>query len=696
MSDDASRHARTVLISAPFKGDAALLERLLTDRYRVQVFKDLTALTRNIGSSTGLILLTQEALVGDTQFLGEALTGQPAWSGIPVILLASGRNRSRQAILNARHRLPPNASNVVVLERPMSAASLLSAVAAAWQSRERQFEMRDRLGELALERERFRILLENIPVGVCFVDVEGVSLVSNPLYDHYVPNGVIPSCEGDGPERWFSLDSDGKPVPPHQFPGARALRGEVVEGMEFCHVLANRTPYWIRVGAVPLWSPERQIIGAAVVIVDINAQKQAEMGLRQFNEALELQVSARTHELAAALERLRAESDERARAEEQLRHSLKMEAVGQLTGGIAHDFNNMITGVLGAMDLIKLRVAKGSFTQIDRYLDAAQISARRAAALTQRLLAFSRRQSLDAKALDANELVSTLLDLLRRSVTEQIDIRLVLEHSAPWALADANQLENALLNLVLNARDAMPEGGQIRISTHAQLVSEQSSGPDALEPGQYVRIDVQDTGTGIPAQLLTKVVEPFFTTKPQGQGTGLGLSMVYGFAKQSHGRLTIQSAMGQGTTVSLYLPAAAPGYTNLTATAPQAAQGEGQVILLVEDDDSVRMLNQDVLQELGYQVSVANDAQQALEVLATLPRLDLMVTDVGLPGLNGRQLAEIAQQQRPGLPVLFLTGYAKNAANRGDFLGPNMQLLTKPFALDALANLVSQMISKQP
>lgn len=694
VTEDASRHVRTVLITAPFKGDGRLLEKLLGEHYRVRLFSDMPGLASAVGPGTGLILLTEEALVENTLALGDALANQPAWSDIPIILLASGGKRARRETDAARLRLPASASNVMVLERPMSAASLLSAVAAAWQARERQFEMRDRMGELAQERERFRILLENIPVGVCFVDIDGVSLVSNPLYDRYLPKGVIPSRESDGPNHWFSLDSDGKNVPPHLFPGARALRGEAVEGMEFCYMPAEGAPYWMRVGAVPLWSADRRIMGAAVVIVDINAQKQAEMALRQFNEALEVQVSARTQELAGALERLRAESDERARAEEQLRHSLKMEAVGQLTGGIAHDFNNMITGVLGAMDLIKLRLAKGSFTQIDRYLDAAQVSARRAAALTQRLLAFSRRQSLDAKALDVNELVGTLLDLLKRSVTEQIDIQLVLEDSAPWALADANQLENALLNLVLNARDAMPEGGLIQISSHVQAVSEQLPGPDALGPGQYVRIDVRDTGAGIPAELLSKVIEPFFTTKPQGQGTGLGLSMVYGFAKQSHGRLSITSELNQGTTVSLYLPAAAPGYTAQVATTPEATHGGGQIILLVEDDDSVRMLNCDVLQELGYHVHVASDAQRALEVLATLPRLDLMVTDVGLPGLNGRQLAEIAQQQRPGLPVLFLTGYAKNAAIRGDFLGPNMQLLTKPFALDAFANLVSQMLGQ--
>jgi signal transduction histidine kinase/ActR/RegA family two-component response regulator len=645
-----------------------------------------------VGPATGLIVLTEEALLGATASLGAALARQPSWSDIPIILLTSNRNRAGKDNDAARRRLPRNASNVVVLERPMSSSSLLSAIAAAWQSRERQFDMRDRLAELAQERERLRILLENIPVGVSFVDVNGVSLVSNPLYDRYVPSGIIPSRHPVGQERWVSTDTQGQVVTPDMFPGIRALGGEIVEDVEFCHIPLGGPEFWTRISAVPLWGPDKRIIGAAMVIVDINEQKQAQMKLRQFNESLELQVAGRTQALAAAIERLHAESSERARAEEQLRHSLKMEAVGQLTGGIAHDFNNMLTGVLGAMDLIKLRLAKGSVTNIDKYLDAAQASARRAASLTQRLLAFSRRQSLDTRALDVNDLVATLLDLLKRSVTEQVEIVLRPDDSAPWVLADANQLENALLNLVLNARDAMPDGGTILISTHAEIIQAAATGPDSLRPGPYVRIDVRDTGTGIPADVLGRVIEPFFTTKPQGQGTGLGLSMVYGFAKQSHGRLTINSGVNLGTTVSIYLPAVAPGYADTAVPNPLATPGAGQVILLVEDDESVRMLNQEVLQELGYQVRVANDAQQALDQLEALPRLDLLVTDVGLPGLNGRQLAEMAQQQRPGLPVLFLTGYAKGAASRADFLGPNMKLLTKPFALDALALLVSDML----
>lgn len=683
-------YGRTVLISAPFKGDAATLQKVLGERYQTQVFSDISSLSECVGPNTAVILLTEEALAAGASQLGAALALQPHWSDIPIVLLASNHSRAGRDNDAARRRLPSNTANVVVLERPMSSSSLQSAIAAAWQSRARQFEMRDKLAELAEERERLRILLENIPVGVCFVDVTGASLVSNPLYDHYFPTGLTPPHLSE--QAWFSEEEDATRLPPEMFPGVRALRGDSVDGLVFRHYTEDGADSWVRINAVPLRQSSGEIIGAALVIVDITDQKRAELTLREFNELLEIQVATRTQALAKALEQLRTESNERALAEDKLRHSLKMEAVGQLTGGIAHDFNNMLTGVLSALELIKLRLAKANIGGVERYISAAQTSAQRAASLTQRLLAFSRRQSLDTKPFGVNELVVSLHDLLARSVNEQIKIILDLADSAPWVQSDANQLENALLNLVINARDAMPKGGAITISTHSETFATELADPDALTPGSYVRIDVCDTGMGIPPAFLSKVTEPFFTTKPQGQGTGLGLSMVYGFAKQSRGRLTINSAPGNGTTVSIYLPAIESHESIEIATHTPVTAGIGQPILLVEDDESVRMLNSEVLLALGYEVLIANDAHQALEIMESLPQLDLLVTDVGLPGMNGRQLAEIAQQRWPDLPVLFLTGYAQNAANRENFLGPHMELLTKPFPLQVLAELVSKML----
>ncbi|SDS30745.1 His Kinase A (phospho-acceptor) domain-containing protein [Halopseudomonas xinjiangensis] len=684
MTVEQQAQARTLSIVAPFKGDALSMERLFGERYSLQIHQDLSSLSAALGSGTGLILLTEESLLGDASALDEALGRQPSWSDIPIILLASNNGRSGRDTEIARRRLPRSAGYVVVLERPLSSASLLSAVAAAWGSRERQFEMRDRLAELAEERGRMRILLENVPVGICFMDGEGRSVISNPLYRHYVPGGIIPSMQSETDSSWVGLDADGRKLEPHMFPGAKALRGESGARVDFCHSLEDGDESWMRVSAVPLYGNDRKIIGAAAVIVDINEEKQAELSLRRFNEELETQVQARTQALNAAIEQLKTESDERARAEEQLRQSLKMEAVGQLTGGIAHDFNNMLTGVISALELIKMRMAKGNTDDVLRFMDAANSSAQRAASLTQRLLAFSRRQPLDAKPLSINHLAVALKDLLQRTVSEQIALKLDLCEDDPWVNADANQLENAILNLAINARDAMPDGGELSIRT--RIVNTQ------VTPA-LVCVEVIDTGCGIPEAVLTKVTEPFFTTKPIGQGTGLGLSMVFGFAQQSNGRLSIDSVPGVGTTVSICLPEHPKVETDSLSPQQRAASGRGQAVLLVEDDESVRLINQEVLEELGYQVCVARDGEEALECFHKLEHVDLLITDVGLPGMNGRQLAEVIQQLQPRLPVLFLTGYAESAMDQTDFLGPYMQLLTKPFTLDALASRVATMLA---
>ncbi|KTB98739.1 ATP-binding protein [Pseudomonas sp. ICMP 10191] len=678
---------KTLLIVAPFKGDALSLVKLFGDRYPLRVHSNLLSLSLALSEDTGLVILTEECLSGDVISLAVALSNQPGWSEIPIILLASKNGRSGRDTELARRRLPHSAGHVVVLERPLSSTSLLSAVAAAWRSRERQFEMRESLNQLAKERSRLGILLENIPVGVCFMDTEGAPVISNPLYRAYVPGDVMPSRQPDGAARWVALDEQGRKLEPHMFPGARALRGDPATGVDFYRRLDGMQESWMRVSAVPLYDETRQIIGAASVIVDINEEKQAELSLRRFNEELEIQVRSRTQALSQAVERLKAESEERARAEDQLRQSLKMEAVGQLTGGIAHDFNNMLTGVISALDLIKIRMAKGRLDGVERFMDAALTSAQRAASLTHRLLAFSRRQSLDAKAASVNHLISSLEDLLRGTVTEKIVLRLDLCADEPWVLVDTNQLENAILNLAINARDAMPNGGTLSIVTTVEPALE-------INATAVVRIQVRDTGCGIAPSFIEKVMEPFFTTKPIGQGTGLGLSMVYGFANQSNGKLLIDSTLDVGTTISICLSENTKSEFEQSSHSDVAAMGQGQCILLVEDDDSVRLINQEALGELGYRVYIARDGDEALRVFNDLADIDILLTDVGLPGMNGRQLAEVMQQLKPRLPVLFLTGYAEGAMARADFLGPSMQLLTKPYTLEILASRVASMLAE--
>ncbi|MEO7399188.1 MAG: PAS domain S-box protein [Polaromonas sp.] len=384
--------------------------------------------------------------------------------------------------------------------------------------------------------------------------------------------------------------------------------------------------------------------------------------------------------------------------EERLRQSHKMEAIGQLTGGIAHDFNNLLQGISGSLDVIRGRLASGRTGDIGHFMDSATSSAHRAAALIHRLLAFARRQSLASKTVDVNLLVVSMEDLMRRTLGEHIELLVALRDDAWPVLSDENQLESALLNLAVNARDAMPGGGTLTIRTANATLDESYTRPhEGLQPGDYTVISVSDTGVGMPSDVLARVFEPFFTTKPIGQGTGLGLSMIYGFAKQSGGHLRIHSQPGQGTEVSLYLPRRQPS-TDAQVPVHESVPGgclqaEGETILVVEDDAAVRMIVLDELNELGYTTLEAVDGPTALPILQSAQRIDLLISDVGLPGLNGRQVAEIGRQHRPGLSVLFMTGYAQSAAARSEFLAPGMEMIAKPFSMDELAAKIREMLA---
>ncbi|WP_158600827.1 PAS domain S-box protein [Teichococcus wenyumeiae] len=389
-------------------------------------------------------------------------------------------------------------------------------------------------------------------------------------------------------------------------------------------------------------------------------------------------------------------AEELERAQEQLRQSQKMEAVGQLTGGLAHDFNNLLTGITGSLDLIGLRIARGQTQDLSRYLEAAQSSAQRAATLTHRLLAFSRRQTLDPKPTGITRLVSSMEDLIRRSVGPAIQVETAIPPDLWMTLCDPNQLENALLNLAINGRDAMPDGGRLTIeAVNKSLGDPRAARLRGVEPGEYVMVSVTDTGTGMPPEVAERAFEPFYTTKPLGQGTGLGLSMVYGFAQQSGGRVRITSEVGRGTAVHIYLPRyVGETVADVAAEAPSGALGAGAKgsVLVVDDEPVIRMLVTEVLEELGYDTIEAADGPEGLRILQSPRRLDLLVTDVGLPGgVNGRQLADAARQHRPGLKVLFITGYAENAVIGNVSLEPGMQVITKPFAMTALASRIRAM-----
>ena len=384
--------------------------------------------------------------------------------------------------------------------------------------------------------------------------------------------------------------------------------------------------------------------------------------------------------------------------EDQLRQSQKMEAVGQLTGGLAHDFNNMLQGITGSLELLKVRLAAGQLGGADRYITAAQGDAARAATLTQRLLAFSRRQVLDPEPTNADALIAGMTDLIQRAVGPEIQIAVVPTTDLWTTLCDSNQMENALLNLCINARDAMQNGGRLTIETANVSLDRRGAFDWDVTPGEYVAVCVTDTGTGMPMDVVARAFDPFFTTKPLGVGTGLGLSMIYGFAQQSGGQARIYSEVGVGTTVRIYLPRHR-GEVDKKQTpdgveeAPLAE--EGQVVLIVDDEPTVRMLVTEVLQEQGFTMIEAEDGASGLRVLQSNARIDLLISDVGLPGgMNGRQMADAARIGRPDLKVLFITGYAPSAMVGSGRLEHGMQVMTKPFALDALAARIKALISE--
>ncbi|WP_442969343.1 ATP-binding protein [Pseudomonas sp. TUM22785] len=413
------------------------------------------------------------------------------------------------------------------------------------------------------------------------------------------------------------------------------------------------------------------------------ALRQAEVDLRGLNETLEQRVAERTTELM--------------QAEEKLRQSQKMEAVGQLTGGLAHDFNNLLAGIAGSLELMGKRIGQGRVNDIDKYMAMAQSATKRAAALTHRLLAFSRRQTLEPRPTNVNALVHGMTELINRTVGPAIQLETRNAQELWPALVDASQLENALLNLCINARDAMPDGGCITLRTANLALDHEAAHAHDMPEGYYLSLCVSDTGTGMTPDVMAHAFEPFFTTKPIGQGTGLGLSMIYGFAQQSGGQVRISSTVGEGTRVVIYLPrhdGDAPDDEHAPCVADTAITQHGETVLLVDDEPAVRMLMADVLNELGYTVIEAADGAAGLKLLRSDVLIDLLITDVGLPGgMNGRQMADAGRELRPGLKTLFITGYAESVFTGNTPLQPAMHVLTKPFSVDALGSRVRELLA---
>jgi len=477
---------------------------------------------------------------------------------------------------------------------------------------------------------------------------------------------------------------------------AKAIDEAIARGGRYAHQYRVRRRdgnyYWLEANGRVDHAPDGTPVSFPGVLIDIEGRRAVEAerdkaiaDLQALNETLEQRVAERTAELMEA--------------EARLRQSQKMDAVGQLTGGLAHDFNNLLAGISGSLELMQVRMQQGQFADVERYMFAAQGAAKRAAALTHRLLAFSRRQTLDPKPTDVQLLVRGMQEMIQRSVGPGIVVE-VANTSGLWAvLVDAPQLESALLNLCINARDAMPDGGHIKMETANMVLDEREAEQLQMPAGQYLSLCVTDTGTGIPPELLPRVFEPFFTTKPLGSGTGLGLSMIYGFAQQSGGQVRVYSKLGEGTTVRLYLPRHHGNIEGESqpSEAPELKSSEqSETVLVVDDETTVRMLVAEILEELGYTTIEAGDSAEGLNILQSDVRIDLLVTDVGLPGgLNGRQMADAARSVRPNLKVLFITGYAENAIVGNGQLAPGMSVLTKPFSIEAMTQRVRSMIADQ-
>jgi PAS domain S-box-containing protein len=521
-----------------------------------------------------------------------------------------------------------------------------------------------RVAEEALRRseQQFKLLVEGVSdYSIYMLDPDGRVASWNlgaQRIKGYLPDEIIGehfSC--------FYTDEDRECGAPDLALDTAAIEGRIER--EGWRVRKDGTRFMANVIIDAIRDESGRLIGFAKITRDITEQKETQRALEEAREALF--------------------------------QAQKMEAIGQLTGGLAHDFNNLPTGILGSHQLMENRLAQGRFKELDRYLSVAQTSAKRAAALTHRLLAFSRRQTLDPKPTDVNRLVAGMDELVRRTVGPAIEVETVAAGGLWTTSIDANQLENALLNLCINARDAMPDGGRLTVETSNKWLDARAARERDVAPGQYVTLCVSDTGSGMPKDVIARAFDPFFTTKPLGEGTGLGLSMVYGFVRQSGGQAHIHSEIGQGTMVCLYLPRChgkeeePEPETELTELAHAR---NGETVLVVDDEPAIRMLVTEVLGDLNYQAIEAEDGSSGLKVLETKRHIDLLVTDVGLPGgINGRQLADAALVFRPQLKVLFITGYAENAVVGNGQLRPGMHVLTKPFTIEELASRIKSILA---
>jgi signal transduction histidine kinase/FixJ family two-component response regulator len=627
---------------------------------------------QSLSSELLFAVVTEEPLRHeDVKSLHAWTTTQPAWSDLPFVVLAHRDAGPEQN--PAAARLVRLLGNVSFLERPFHPTTFVSVVQTARAGRLRQYQARASIEALNESELRLKTALVAGRLGSWELDISSWTLTAS---------DVCKTVFGRQPNDPFCYDDLMAAIYPEdrkqvQEAVARTLDMGADYDIEYRTIWPDSSLHWAEIRGRIVRDRRGRALRLIGVASDITDRKHAETALKSMNDALEQRVEERTRELREAHERLLAEVGQREKAEQRLRQSQKLEALGQLTGGVAHDFNNLLMAVLGNLELAEKRVADDPKTA--RLIGGAIEGARRGASLTQRLLAFARQQALEVKPTDLQTLITGMLDLLTRSVGSTITVVTDFPETVPPVLADTNQVELALLNLAVNARDAMPDGGRITISLHAVDEAQPS---EAIERGRYVCLSVTDTGTGMDEVTLARAIDPFFSTKELGKGTGLGLSMIHGLAEQLGGALKLRSKPGAGTSAEIWLPATELR-EEVSAPKPEPASSPSRplVILVVDDDVLIAMNTVDMLEDLGHTVIETNAPADALAVIEAGTPLDMMITDFSMPRMNGAELADAVHALRPALPILVATGYADLPPGKG----MELPRLSKPYSQQQLA-----------
>jgi PAS domain S-box-containing protein len=674
------------IVLAPTGRDAAVAAALIGEAgFHPHVCADLAAMVHEIEGGAGLAVIADEAIkTADLRALVDWLNHQPPWSDFPIVLLTrqgGGPERNPDAA-----RLGRILGDVTFIERPFHPTTLASIVGSAIRSRRRQYQTRAILQHLTDSEGLLQTAMNAGHLGSLELQLPEFVLEAS---------ATCKAFFGRQPEDPFSFQDLLAAVHPEDRERRQeALDRSIKSGQDYSFEYRNIWPdgsvHWVDVRARVVRRPDGSLKSLVGVSSDITARKVADIE----REALMAQLAAERTALAqltATLEQrveqrsaeLMKEVAAREKAQEQLRQAQKMETIGQLTGGVAHDFNNLLMAVMGNLDLLRKRLPADP--RLHRLVDGALQGAERGASLTQRLLAFARQQDLRAVPVDLCALIQGMIDLLERSLGPRIALRLDLPPGLPPARADANQLELAVLNLTINARDAMPDGGTIDL----RVCEYKASGDPQLKPGRYLKLSVIDSGTGMPPEILQRAVEPFFSSKPLGKGTGLGLSMVHGLAVQLGGALQLASTEGEGTTASLVLPLATR-VAQAEAPKPRPQQTRRTaVILFVDDDPLIALSTTEMLEDLGHRVIGANSGRDALDIVRSEQPIDLMMTDHVMPGMTGIELAVASRKLRPSMPILLATGYAELPE------GAPLELprLAKPYHQDQLRERLDQLLA---